>query len=258
MKKRRGYRLIKMILLLTAIACLIPVGQACYLSVQHKGQQKELKIALEKVKVQERGKEKEAAKKRLDKFQELYSQNSDLTGWLTVKGTGIDYPVLQCQDDSYYLSHNFYKKEDKYGCLFVKNQADVHTPGTNFIIYGHNMKDGSMFGALDSYKSKEFYQDHSEISFDTLYEERDYQILAVFETELYSKDEFPYYQFYQAETEKEFWDFYQKIKELSFYDTGVAAEYGDTFLTLSTCSDSGGNNRFVVVAKRLTEEKYIY
>ena len=120
------------------------------------------------------------------------------------------------------------------------------------------MKDGSMFGTLDSYKSKEFYKGHSEISFDTLYEERDYQILAVFETELYCNDEFPYYQFYQAETENEFQDFYRKIKELSFYDTGVAAEYGDTFLTLSTCSDSGGNNRFVVVAKRLTEEKYIY
>lgn len=254
MKKRRGYRLIKIILLLTAVVCLIPVGQACYLSVQHKEQQKELKTSLEKVKAQEQG----AAEQRLDKFQELYSQNSDLTGWLAIKGTVIDYPVLQCEDDSYYLSHSFYKEKDKYGCLFVKNQADVHTPGTNFIIYGHNMKDGSMFGTLESYKSKEFYKGHSEISFDTLYEERDYQILAVFETELYGKDEFPYYQFYQAETENEFQDFYRKIKELSFYDTGVAAEYGDTFLTLSTCSDSGGNNRFVVVAKRLTEEKYIY
>ena len=67
---------------------------------------------------------------------------------------------MQCNDNEYYLHHNFYREEDKYGCLYVKDIADVNTPATNFIIYGHNMKDGSMFGNLDQYQEQTFYQEH--------------------------------------------------------------------------------------------------
>lgn len=70
---------------------------------------------------------------------------------------------MQCGDNEYYLHHNFDREEDKYGSLFVKDIADVNTPSTNFIIYGHNMKDGSMFGDLDKYREKTFYEDYSEI-----------------------------------------------------------------------------------------------
>lgn len=254
MRNRRKYRLIRAVLLLIAIVCLIPVGQAYYLSFQHKAQEKELKNLLE---TEEKSGHKSAdlSKKAdrtcLDKFKTLYSQNSDLTGWLAIAGTGIDDPVVQCEEDTYYLSHNFYKEEDKYGCLYIKGLADVHTPGTNVIIYGHNMKDGSMFGALDSYRSENFYREHDLISFDTIYEERSYQILSVFETSLSQEDAYPYYQFYHAATETEFEDFYDNVKSMSLYDTGVTAEYGDTFLTLSTCSDAGEDQRFVVVAKRI-------
>lgn len=189
----------------------------------------------------------------LEKYADLYRENSDLVGWLSIEGMVIDYPVMQCEDDEYYLHHDFYGQDSKYGCLYVRNRADVNTPGTNFIIYGHNMKDGSMFGDLDLYRRESFFQEHPVICFDTLYEERTYEILAVFRSQVYNSDDdvFRYYQFYEAQTQEEFDEFYENIKELSLYDTGVTAEFGDSFLTLSTCAYHVEDGRFAIVAKKL-------
>lgn len=188
----------------------------------------------------------------LKKYEPLYFENGDLAGWLTVEGTKIDYPVMQCDDDEYYLHHDFDGQDSKYGCLYVRERADLEN-GTNFVIYGHNMRDGSMFGELDLYLEEAFYREHSEISFHTLYEEYSYEILAVFRSRIYGEKEdvFKYYQFYEAETEEEFDHFYENIKELSLYDTGVTAEFGDKFLTLSTCAYHVKDGRLAVVAKRV-------
>ncbi len=188
----------------------------------------------------------------LKKYKDLYMQNGDMTGWLSVEGTKIDYPVMQCEDDEYYLHHDFEKEDSKYGCLYVRERADLEN-GTNFVVYGHNMKDGSMFGELDLYLEEEFYKEHPNISFHTLYEEYTYEILAVFRSRIYGEkeDAFKYYQFYEAKTKEEFDDFYENVKELSLYDTGVEAEFGDTFLTLSTCAYHVKNGRLAVVAKRV-------
>ncbi len=188
----------------------------------------------------------------LDKFTALYAENSDLVGWLSIADMRIDYPVMQNEDDEYYLHHDFYGEDSKYGCLYVREQADLED-GTNFVIYGHNMRDGSMFGDLDLYLDENFYREHSVISFDTLYEERAYEIVAVFRSQVYRDDEdvFKYYQFYEADTREEFADFYDNIKTLSLYDTGVEAQFGDTFLTLSTCAYHVEDGRLVVVAKRV-------
>lgn len=176
-----------------------------------------------------------------------------MAGWLAIEGTIIDYPVMQCEDNEYYLHHDFYGEDSTHGCLYVKDIADL-AEGTNSIVYGHNMRDGSMFGDLDLYQNKEFYLEHPEISFDTLYEKRSYEILAVFLSQVYNveDDVFKYYKFYQADTQEEFDDFYENIKALSLYDTGVEAEFGDTFLTLSTCAYHVEDGRFVVVAKRVS------
>lgn len=187
----------------------------------------------------------------LDKYRLLYEKNQDLAGWITIEDTVIDYPVMQCSDEEYYLHHDFDGKDSKYGCLFVKDIADLEE-GDNFIIYGHNMKDGAMFGSLDEYRSKEFWKSHSEIIFDTLYTEHRYEILAVFLSQVYSAEEegFRYYRFYEAQSQEEFDDFYENVKALSLYDTGVTARYGDCLLTLSTCAYHVKDGRLVVVAKR--------
>ena len=188
----------------------------------------------------------------LRKYAALKRENEHLAGWLLIEGRGIDYPVMQCEDDEYYLHHDFYGNDSKYGCLYVRERADLEN-GVNFIIYGHNMRDGAMFGNLDYYLKESFYKEHPFISFDTLYEERVYEIVAVFRSQVYraEDDVFKYYQFYEADTVEEFEEFYTNIKALSIYDTGVEAEFGDTFLTCSTCAYHVEDGRFVVVAKRV-------
>lgn len=272
-KKKTILFFIRIMLLLIIIVCLTQIGQAYYLSVRHRQQQEKINTTANATKSQNiqqqttlpqecilQENEKNDRDNQSDtpvimeRFQTLYAENSDLVGWLTIPDTAIDAPVMQCDDDEYYLHHNFYREKDPYGCLYVKEIADVNTPCTNFIIYGHNMKDGSMFGNLDLYQEPEYYQKHPLITFSTLYEERSYQILAVFLSQVYLEDEdvFKYYQFYQADTEGAFLDFYKAVKELSLYDTGVTAVFGDTFITLSTCAYHVEDGRFVVVAKRVS------
>ena len=108
-----------------------------------------------------------------------------------------------------------------------------------------------MFGALEDYKSKSFYEKHKTIQFDTLTEQAEYEIIAVFKTVAYSSQGYCYYDFVNAENEKEFDDYVGKCQELALYDTGVTAEYGDRLITLSTCEYSAQNGRLVVVAKKV-------
>lgn len=305
MERKRTFRPIRLLLLLIIIVCLIPVIRFHFSSMQHRKQQEALRNAgphpedagpeIEFFFESSKGsgaptvpdKDIDAFsghREILPKLQALFSENPDLAGWLFIEGTDINYPVMMHEDDEYYLSHNFYQEKDKYGCLFVRKNADLHTPGTNFIIYGHNMKDGSMFGKLDAYQSEDFYREHPVVSFDTLYESRSYEVIAAFPAQVYHEDTanqtqasvenpvdlpqtsvkesfdspqastensvFKYYQFYQADTEEEFLYFYNNIKKLSLYDTGVTAKFGDTFLTLSTCSYHTEDGRFVVIAVR--------
>ena len=108
-----------------------------------------------------------------------------------------------------------------------------------------------MFGALEDYKSKSFYEKHKNIQFDTLTEQAEYEIVAVFKTVAYSSEGFRYYDFVDAENEEDFNSYVGMCKELALYDTGVTAEYGDRLITLSTCEYSAQNGRLVVVAKKV-------
>ena len=278
-KRRLIFLLMRTVLLLIMIVCLIELGQTYYLSVKHKKEQTDLKSTLiteESVAEQEEQEEPDMQEYEaetipeilpsdeaddisaqepeiMEKYKNLYDENNDLIGWLSIPGMVIDYPVMQNEDNEYYLHHSFYGEEDKYGCLFVKDFVDVNAPSTNFIIYGHNMKDGSMFGDLDEYREEAFLQEHPLVYFNTLYEERTYEIMAVFLSQIYESDDdvFKYYEFYQADTEEEFLSFYEAITGMSLYKTGVTAEFGDEFLMLSTCAYHVEDGRLVVIAKRI-------
>lgn len=265
MKRRKRFRRIKAVLIATILVCLLRIGQIYHQVSQVEEKQKNLKESLSaeekpviapaaKALIPELPEKAPAAADpaMLKRYENIYRENNDLVGWLSIEGTNIDYPVVRCDDGEYYLHHDFYGNEDKYGCLFVRDIADVDTPATNFVIYGHNMKDGAMFGDLDLYSDESFYREHTDIMFNTLYEERSYEIISVFRSEVYESDDdvFKYYQFYEADTQEEFDYFYRNIKEMSMYDTKVTAEFGDTFITLSTCAYHTDDGRFVIVAKR--------
>ena len=202
----------------------------------------------------------------LPEYKTLYGQNDDFIGWLKIEDTVIDYPVMQClEDEDFYLSHDFYKVENSNGCLILDNdsKAGIGTktnkyvndskPSTNLIIHGHTMKSGQMFGDLKLYKDKEYGLSHKIICFDSLYEKREYELISVFYSQIFyeNDDVFKYYKFFQADSQEEFDNWYNNIKEMSLYDTDVTAEYGDEFITLSCCAYHVEDGRFVVVAKRV-------
>ena len=189
----------------------------------------------------------------LDEYKKLYNSNKKLIGWLKIDDTNIDYPVMQTNNNEYYLEHNMNQEKDRNGALFLDKDCDVVKRSTNLIIYGHHMKSGRMFGNLDDYESERYYKKHPIIQFDTIYEKGTYEIMYVFRSRVYSEGEvvFKYYQFIDCYSEQEFNSNMQEMEALSLYDTGVKAEYGDQLLTLSTCDSTVDDGRFVVVAKKI-------
>ena len=188
-----------------------------------------------------------------EKYADVYAQNSDLVGWISIPGTRIDYPVMQTKDNpNFYLKHAFDKSYSSYGVPYMQENCDIGI-SDNLVLYGHHMNNGSMFSDLCKYESEDFYQEHKTIRFDTLDSFDEYEVIAAFKTVAYSESGFKYYHFVRAEQEEDFDEFIAKCKELALYDTGVSAEYGDKLITLSTCEYSRTNGRMVVVAKLLEE-----
>lgn len=188
----------------------------------------------------------------LPEYQNAYAQNDDLVGWIRIDGTVIDYPVVQhIAEKDYYLERNFNKEYSKHGCIYLREQCNPYKPSDNIIIYGHYKQDGSMFHDLHGYYRESFWKEHQFIEFDTIYQHHTYQIIAVFKTNVSSKDFYPYHRFNDAQNAEEFDQFVSDVKRMSFYDTGVDAEYGDKLITLSTCEYTLSNGRLVVVAKQI-------
>ncbi|MCM1191458.1 MAG: class B sortase [Butyrivibrio sp.] len=187
-------------------------------------------------------------------YRDSFLANSDMAAWLQIPDTEIDYPVMWTpEDEEYYLRRGFDGSKNSNGCLILDTDSCLEPLTTNLIIHGHNMKSGAMFGTLTDYKEEAFFQEHRTITLYTEECQRNYEVIAVFYSQVYKKTDqvFKFYKFFQADTAEEFDDFYRNIKELSLYDTGVTAEFGDCFLTLSTCAYHVENGRFVVVAKEV-------
>jgi len=190
----------------------------------------------------------------LPEYKDLYAMNNDMVGWIKIADTKINYPVLQSDVDNkdFYIDHDFNRRPRGCGAIYVRETCDVFQPSDNVTIYGHHMKDKSMFAGLDYYKDKAFWEEHQTFSFDTLYEHHTYQVIAVFKTSANTGQGFAFHRFENADNQEEFNTFIDTVMELSMYDTGFTAEYGDKLVCLSTCEYTQNNGRFVVVAKRLT------
>lgn len=193
----------------------------------------------------------------LEEYKSIYNQHKKLIGWLKFDDIDIGgkygFPVMQTGDNEFFLSHDIEMKEDKNGTIFMDTNCDVLEPSDNFILYGHHMKSGAMFGNLDNYAAEEYWRKYPYIEFDTIYEKGTYQVMYVFRSHVYSEEEivFKYYQFIDAISEQEFDSYMEDMAEMSLYDTGVTASFGDQLLTLSTCDYQEADGRFVVVAKKV-------
>ena len=186
----------------------------------------------------------------LFEYQPLYEINRDMVGWIQIEGTAIDYPVVQTPNEpNFYLRRNFYKENATCGTIYVREACDVNLPSDNVTVYGHNMRNGTMFADLHKFEKKSFWENHRYVNFDTLNEYRTYEIFAVFKTTADLTKGFSYHIYDTFATEKAFNQYVSTCKNLSMFDTGITPSFGEKLLTLSTCDKSISDGRLVVVCR---------
>lgn len=199
----------------------------------------------------------ETKKPWTNRYAKLLEQNPDFIGWVEIEGTKLNYPVMFTpQDPEYYLHRNFDGDYEYSGLPFVDGNCTIKPRSTNVIIYGHNMKNDTMFSHLLDYQDKSYYEEHPQIIFNTIYEDATYEIVSVILSKAFYEDEegFRYYGFTNAYTAEEFDAYMENIHKLELYDTGLDAKYGDELLVLSTCEYSQENGRLAVIARKIVEE----
>lgn len=197
----------------------------------------------------------------LPQFESLLEINPETIGWLHVPNTTADMAVVQKKDseigNDYYLKHDFFNNTSKAGSIFLDYRDSVTQDkiSDNLIIYGHNQADKTMFGDLKKYKDIDFYKENPVISFNTLYKESKYKIISYFviDSDTAHEDIFDYHN-YISFSSKENYDYYiSEIKARSYMLNNVDVQYGDKFLTLSTCSSEFGSARFVIIAREVRD-----
>ena len=251
--RRRSSCLMKRIIYILCIMLLISLMLiSSYRIYKELKQTKEQENTFEElIEIVEQNNTKNEQEETNINLQQLYTINNDIVGWLKIENTNINYPIMQSIDrPNYYLQKDFYKKYSSYGTPYISEQCNINI-SDNLIIYGHHMENKKMFGALEDYKIKDFYEEHKIIDFITLEEKEKYEIFAVFKTVAYNQNGFKYYEYINFNNENEFNTFINKCKELSFYETNVKPKYEDKLITLSTCEYSNKNGRLVVMAREI-------
>ena len=187
------------------------------------------------------------------KFAALRDQNSDFIGWISIEDTKLDFPVMYAPNNKdFYLRHDFNKEYSVYGVPYLdeKTTLGANDQSENLVIYGHNMKTGTIFGCLTGYKEAGYYQQHPYVQFDTVYGDGTYEVFAAFSIDVAADTSFVYNQY--VDMDEETYDTYvEEVISRSDVDTGIRPVYGEQLLTLSTCEYSSDNGRYVVVARRV-------
>ena len=190
------------------------------------------------------------------KFAALRDQNSDFIGWISIDGTNLDFPVMYAPDNKdFYLRHDFNKEYSVYGVPYLdeKTTLGANDQSENLIVYGHNMKTGTIFGCLTGYKEAGYYTEHPRIRFDTVYGDGTYEVFAAFAIDVVQDTSFVYNEYVDLD-EATYNEYVDEVIARSDVDTGIRPSYGEQLLTLSTCEYSSDNGRYVVVARRVSDE----
>ena len=186
-------------------------------------------------------------------YETLRAQIADFSVWLTVPGTDIDYPVMYTPDNpEYYLHRAFDQSDSVSGTPFI---GEGGSPESDlFIIYGHNMKNGTMFGTLSRYEDPDFYREHSTLTLASAEGEDVYEIFAAVETRVLYAGEagYRYYSHAGELSETDFIELTGWLSENTLYSTGVPPSPGKQIAILSTCSYHTENGRFLIAAQKIS------
>ena len=197
---------------------------------------------------------------RMLQVNSLKEKNNEIIGWLEIEDTNISYPVLQSDNNEYYLHHDYKGAEDVNGSIYLDYKSKIGET-SNYMIYGHNNKNGIMFAQLEKFKDYKFYNKHKTIRFTTENSDDEYEIIAVLITDAQkdflmgtkqeTKDnDFKYYSFENINNKDDFDFFVEKCKQQSIYEIDTTAEFGEQLITLSTCEYSTKEGRLGVIAKK--------
>ena len=172
-----------------------------------------------------------------------------------IDGTNLDFPVMYAPDNKdFYLRHDFNKAYSVYGVPYLDEQTTLgaNAESDNLIIYGHNMKTGTIFGCLTEYRKADYYQEHPFIEFDTVYGDAKYEVFGAFTIDVVNDTSFIYNQYIDMD-EDTYNRYVDQVISRSDVDSGIRPAYGEQLLTLSTCEYSSANGRYVVVARRVRD-----
>lgn len=182
-------------------------------------------------------------------FRDLQEVNQQIVGWISVDGTKVDNPILQADNNAFYLNHNFKDDYSRAGSIFMDYRNDVMHMNRNTILYGHAMKNGTMFGSLKNYLKQDYAKAHRTIYLDTLYEGYDVEVFAAYETTI----DF-YYIETEFQTDEAFSHFIEEVNKRSVIKMGVEVSVDDQIVTLSTCKDFfASNEKRIVVQGKLVK-----
>lgn len=206
---------------------------------------------------------------------DLLAMNDEIVGWISIPDTKVDYPILQHEDDKpgeeYYLYRNVQKEDSKPGSIFLDYRCTLDKVGddgtllyqnsSNLIVYGHNMRDLSMFGTLKYYKTEEmYYTEHPIIELNSNYETYQFKIFGYFiaDAEDTTETRFDYWNAINFDDEESFYDYVNEVKRRTLRLTNVDVTYGDQLLTLSTCNNVFDTARLVIVARQVRPGENAY
>lgn len=188
-------------------------------------------------------------------YDEYKKLNSDVIGWITVPNTQIDYPVVRAADNEYYLTHNVEKKKSKHGAIFMDYRNADKEQQYHLILYGHNMKNGTMFHDLNNYKQRSFFEKNRVITLNWDGTETKWEVYLAF---VWHPGPVYWHTRFNATTPAEnFAQYmndivsYMKTEKYTIYDDTVTIKPSDRVLTLSTCTYEYDKSRYVVSARQI-------
>lgn len=253
--KKKSFR--NIIRIFFVLLFIISLSYVIMYFLNSRKEQKETNELLNTVIIDETAEKQDT--KRIEQVKELKNTYPEVVSWIEIEGTNVNYPVMQREDNEFYMNHDYKGEKSIRGSIFLDKDYDWSIPSSNLMLYGHNnSKDGTMFADLLKYKDKNFYEAHPTIKFTTTEEDAEYEIISVFISRVYyksEKDAYRWYYFINAGNEKQYNEYINNIKKLELYDTGKTAKYGEQLLTLVTCEYSYEDGRLAVVARKIQNKE---
>lgn len=195
---------------------------------------------------------------KLEAMELLKKQNPDFTAWLAIPNANVDNPVYQTDNNDYYLTRNQKGQKSAYGALYFDcdNVIRENEFDSNILIFGHEMKNGTMFGSLKKYRKLDFYKSNPTVSLTTFYGENTYQIFSVFVLNADKNDDNGYvFDIFKknVSTDAEFSGWISEVYERSLINANIEVTKDDEILTLVTCCNDFKNARLIIMAKKLRD-----